>query len=66
MKKPKIISKMDAMDLEAEREGSAIKKSNENREENHGKKIKVRSVDSKILDKTFNDNIGCDYVSKRD
>jgi len=59
-------SNLDAMDLEAEREGIAIGKFNEIRVKNHSKKLKVRTVDSKVLDKAFSDNIGCDYISRKE
>jgi len=59
-------SNLDPIDLEAEREGLAIRKSNENGVKNHSRKVKVKTVDSRVLDKAFRDNIGCDYVSRKD
>ena len=59
MAKPKKpISKMDAIDLEAEREGASIQKSNEVRVKRSSKKPKIGPVDSRTLDKSFVDRYG--------
>ena len=44
---------LDAIDMEAEREGSAIQSSNENRPKKVSKKAKTKSVNSKVLDDAF-------------
>lgn len=66
MKKPKLVPKIDVFDLEAEREGSAIGRSNEVRTKKAHKKSKIKTVDSKVLDKEFDDHYGYGgYVARK-
>jgi len=58
MKKSKLVPKIDPIDLEAEREGSAIRKSNEVRTKKASKKSKIKSVDAKTLDVSFFEHYG--------
>ena len=54
----KVVPELDAIDLEAEREGSAIKKSSEVRVKKASKKPKVKPVDSRMLDELFFEHYG--------
>jgi len=67
MKKPKLIPEIGAIDLEAEREGLAIGKSNEARVKKAHKKSKIKSVNSKVLDKEFSNHYGnSGYIARGD
>lgn len=55
---------IDPIDLEAEREGTAIGKSNKVRVKRASKRSKVKLVNSKVLDKAFFEHYGySDYIS---
>ena len=56
---------LDPIDLEAEREGSAIRKANESRVRKASKKAKVKSVDSNTLDKAFFNHYGYNGYTSR-
>jgi len=57
---------MNAIDLEAEREGQSIKKASETRVKKSSKKPKVGPVGSRTLDKSFVDRYGnSGYTAKK-
>lgn len=58
---------VDAMDLEAEREGSAIRSASEVRVKKSSKKPKIGSVNSETLDNSFYKHYGYSgYVAKKE
>lgn len=65
-KHKKLVPHMDAIDLEAEREGQSIKKASEVRVKRTNKKPKVGPVDSRTLDDSFFEHYGYSgYTVKR-
>jgi len=67
VRRKKVVREMDEFDLEAEREGLSIKKASETRVKNAGKKPKVGPVDSRTLDKSFNERYGDSrYVARNE
>jgi len=66
-KQKKLVPHLDAIDLEAEREGSAIRSANEVRVKKSNKKPKVGTVNSGTLDESFGGRYGnSGYTAKKE
>jgi len=66
-KQKKLIPQLDRFDEEAEREGASIEKSSEVRPKKTAKKPKIKAVDSRTLDESFDRHYGYSgYTAKKE